>query len=621
MTETERKVATSSTLDLPRALGGKPQECLVLQVYGISTPSQEFKDRLIGTIQRKLDAAALEIMCNLYSRNQQLKLTPEDVLFLQPTRKPSHTLYLALPSWIQGEYRDVAFFYFLQILSTVTRKPMYTHRPEHCSLQAHEELQEAYSAVSNNVPLPSTTLQQDHIFLYIRPQHKGRGMAVLCVSLTDHNDTVVAPLPVVTLPLTSTMAMAPQSLAEVECAVKEEFIPTGNYSIKLHIWEKGNIGLDEFMQKLSQSFKHSLLDYYLELCLLPSPVAKVESEASPYVSSEEEPPYSPIKASPFIQTTSTPRKRLSMVSFRSLDLSNYGSEAGSRRGSEAYGPESRRGSSKLSDGSRKSSAYSERLSGHAERTLEALSHLRVEEIQQQQHSSDPSPLAEVEEETESHASSSLKAEQDTQSLWLQREKQRRNDEAVQVLIREAALGKSGLLSETYTETLPLHLTLAHSQGTPSVKHLSLPLMGHYSAKVFISQVVTSLQLVCPELSSDVFQLSSDLLHHHFAPQKDWTAVHKSETVGSLCPTSYFLLSRHLPQWEECVGVTGSRHVHSSASTDKGQLFSALDSRSHSSDTPPPLCAITRTREVWIPRVRLILVRVANQKVRPNFPCS
>ena len=124
MVETaERK----SSFAAPFAAGvGRPHESLVLQLYGISQPSQEFKDRLSGLIRHKLDAAALDIMCGIYSRNQQLKLTPQDLEFLQPNRKPTHTLHLSLPEWLGGGHQYPFFFYLLQTLSTFAVHPVYS---------------------------------------------------------------------------------------------------------------------------------------------------------------------------------------------------------------------------------------------------------------------------------------------------------------------------------------------------------------------------------------------------------------------------------------------------------------------------------------------------------------
>ncbi len=265
-------------------LSGKPQESLVLQLYGIQSPSHDFTQRLNHVVQFKLDDAVLEAMCSLYTRNQRLRLYPADVVFLQPSiSEPSHILSLPLPSWATSV--EALTFYYLQNFSALTLRPNYTSSEYRDHFQVPLELQNAYLAETCD---DSHEIHQDHLFLYIRPHHKGRGMGVVSVSLVSPEGRIITPIPGVVEPsscyldLNSRMKELNCSITEIESEVK------GQYNIRLHVWEKGNIGLTEFMDKALLCFKHSLVDYILELRLLSLPVAtplreKGEREVSPYV--------------------------------------------------------------------------------------------------------------------------------------------------------------------------------------------------------------------------------------------------------------------------------------------------------------------------------------------------
>lgn len=644
----ERKGSGMEILPFHRSQG-KPQESLVLQVHGITQPSQEFQDRLRGIIQRKLDATALDIICNLYARNTQVKLTPEDVEFLQPSHKPSHTLYLPLPNWPGQDYQQTFFFYFLQTLSTLALYPTYvsSENKEHFQFQAHQELQNAY--LVENL---SNEILQDHLFLYIRPQTKGRGMAVVCVSLVEPSGKVTAPVPGSVTSLKGSPSHLDQN--KLECAVSEEISVSGGYSIKLHIWEKGNIGLEEFMHKLSLCFKHSMLDYYLEIYLLPSPVARyipeldgggsegcglVEGDASSITleSSTEDSPSKEISSPWRNQSMINPQrslKRESVTSLRSLDSSRRDSDTFSRRTSESF---SRRSSAKGSDSSRKGSAtYSESRRSSAEkgavsnsdRIVHSLSHMGAEEFSQPFRFTEQ-VIEEKDELAENSLESSLSSmggrrgggngghevyEGETSSSpWLQREKIRRIDETREALITDAGLGKTGQLDVVFENVVPHHLSLGHGMGAPSLKHIRLPLMGQYSGKIFVSKLVSALKSACPDLSTDVFQLGPSGFVHS-TPQEDYSKLKKKPADIGLPETEFVVISRNLVQWEDshCSTRTTHAQLQSQDFSHSLQLFNPLDSRKPHLIVPLHMTA--KIRDIFVPRRRLIFMKFSQLKV-------
>ena len=650
--EVEKK-APATVDPLPfHTSGSKPQESLVVQVYGISRPSQEFKDRLNGTIQHKLEAAALDIMCGLYARNQNLKLSPEDVEFLQPDRKPTHTLHLSLPNWILQEYYHPFFYYFLQILSTFTLSPSYAGQQSK-QLQAHQELHNAYL-----VERYSYEGLKDHLFLYIRPQVKGRGMAVLCVSLVDDSGRVQAPSPGLTAAMCAVEGEGGGGRlkeGQLECRVSEDKAMLGCYSIRIHVWEKGNIGLEEFMHKLEQSFVHTVLDYYLELCLLSCPLAQptkpgtdmdmliddtlpLSGGCGPRDSPLFSGPQSPSKELPSkTAAAETPRKKTSVVSYKSSSSSRRSSDSISRRGSglsesrrgsglvsesrrmSTLGSESKRGSLQGSEGrresdlSRKSSlalADHRRQSGERGRSEEVWSNKIpegvIEEADEWARSSTASSL---ELQTSLDLSARLEGiEGEGQSPWLQKEKTRRFHEALESLVRDAELGRCGVLTETFSTHILQHLSLAHKRGSPSVQHVNVPLKGHYSTKGFVSELLTVLESACSNTSSDVFQLTPSG-YVHVCALRDWAKVER-KVLGHLYPSQFMLLTRSVGQWEEC------EKKQSLDEFGPPQLFAALDSSKTQSlpAPPPPLQTVAEAKSVFIPRRMLVILHVSRHKV-------
>ena len=140
-------------------------------VYALSAES--LKSRLQRRIQLKLDDVVLEMMCTNYQRNQRLYLSQADVLFLQPSpSSPSEILSLLVPSWVLNPH--ALFFYMLQQLNQVFIKPQYTSSSKGerklQSIIVLPELAEALKAA-----LLPERVQDDHLFLYIRPLTRGRG--------------------------------------------------------------------------------------------------------------------------------------------------------------------------------------------------------------------------------------------------------------------------------------------------------------------------------------------------------------------------------------------------------------------------------------------------------------
>lgn len=597
--EFERQT-TGSSLDLTPFQSGKPQESLVLQLYGITKPTPELKERLQFMIQSKLDDAVLETMCGLYARNQQLKLHQADVQFLQPSHShniPTHILSIPIPSWV-GEV-GALFFFFLQCLTSLALKPRYFSSDERDHFHVPEKLHNAYLIADLQERNLFKENLQDHIFLYIRPPTKGRGMAVISVTLNGPDNSVLVPQPGVLPPENSIypldLGSHLQLEEQLECSVIENSVSIGSvHSLQFQIWEKGNIGLSEFSARLSHCFKQALFDYILELYLLTQPVARPLSESF----DRRE-----FSVSPFILVdVHSPRARTPIEATSNLS---------SRRESEELKQPSRDVSAPMS---RKVSASSRRSSDDKASISKGSSFEREDSVPvKRTRTYTEQIIMEIEEAVQSIDDPKSK------SAWADKEKMRRKTEARDAIFHEAHLGNSGMLESTYHTTIPQHLAGAHRLSSACVKFHTFSLIGSYSAQVFLSQAVLALQHLCPDFTINSFQrLGAD--HRgpfiYFTPEKDWTKVKRPSLPSE---AHYIAVGRNLLQWEEaCDPLTSTKRITHPLLDQQSklplQLFQPLDSKKLTKDVSIPLQGLAASKETFVPRQRLAIVIITNKQV-------
>ena len=597
--ELERQT-TGSSLDLSLFQSGKPQESIVLQLYGITKPTPELKERLVFMIQSKLDDAVLEMMCGLYARNQQLKLHPSDVQFLQPSHShnnPTHILSISIPGWV--DQVGALFFYFLQCLTSLALRPQYFSSDERDHFHVLEKLHNAYLVADLQERNLFKENLQDHIFLYVRPPTKGRGMAVISVTLNDSGNNVIVPQPGVIQPQNSAYLLDLNSELrpeeQLECSVVENSeITTSVYSLQFQIWEKGNIGLSEFSSQLSGCFKQALLDYLFELYLFPQPVAKPLPESfdardysiSPFVLVDVDSPgvRTPVES----MSNLSSRRESEELKPPSQDLSAPGSR-------KISGSSRRASDDKLSVG--KGSSFDKEDSAPVKR-----SRTYTEQI-----------ILEIEDAVQSIE------DKDGKSMWIEKEKKRRRTEARDAVIHDAELGNSGMLEKAYHTSIPQHLAGAFRLHAACVKFHSFSLIGNYSAQVFLSQAVLALQNLCPDFTVNCFQsigAGDGGPFVHFIPERDWTKVKRASHPSH---THYVAVGRNLPQWEEsCYPLTPTKRIIQPwldhLSKLPLQLFQPLDTKKLNKDVTVPLQGLASSKEMFVPRQRLAVVIVTNKKV-------
>ena len=433
-------------------------------------------------------------------------------------------------------------------------------------------------------------------------------------------------------------------MEELNCPITEiQTEVKGQYSIKLHIWEKGNIGLTEFMQKIIFCFKHTLADYILELYLLPQPVATPlnggrDSQVSPYVLVEfptgvgEQSRRESFATQDELETVVEEGGKHTAVS-HSRKISRRGSVDTTRRGS---GDTSRRGSNEqtgedkqsITSSSRRSSddvpssgpsrktstANDSRKTSTAndskvfERTLEMETIIAPSKPEGQRTRTFTEVIMnEIEE--------AMQVDEEGGVSWVDNERLRREKEFEEGIKLQAHFGNNGRLEKVYEKIIPEHLSSAIALKSLSVKHKTFPVLGSYSAKVFLSQTVAILHKQSPDLAVNAFTTTTSGQFVYFEPQENWTKVerHLDSKVRDTC---FILIGRNLAQFEESLNPASrsTKPWLDQQTKQPLQLLQPLDCRKVTVGTHVPLQHMPIAMDSFVPRQRLVVVKVTCQQV-------
>ena len=373
----------------------------------------------------------------------------------------------------------------------------------------------------------------------------------------------------------------------------------GGYSIRLHIWEKGNAGLMDLSHKLTSCFKHALCDYLLELCLLPLPIARLGETA------EDPPDFTPGPDSPFIlidtPSEGSPIKvppQSSTSQKASTDIRS-GQQTPTRQASLDKTPVD--SPMKPDDPPRRSRRDTHHI---------------MEEIQDALQSVDAQ---------EKPKDSELEAAEQVTLTWHHKEKLRRWQEARETELRDAHFGKQGILEPMYQLTIPAHLGHAHQLASHSVNHYTFNLLGNYSTQSFLSQAMADIQQLCPDITLNAFKLTTNdpPQYTHYTPENDWSKVEGAPP--NLSTLHYIVIGRNLSQWNECcLPLTPETRINQAwvdpQTKQSLQLFHPLDSKKVVRGLDVPLQQSTINKNVFVPRQRLVLMTISNEQVS-LFHCT
>ena len=391
--------------------------------------------------------------------------------------------------------------------------------------------------------------------------------------------------------------------------------------------------------KLSSCFKHAMIDYLLEVCLLPLPIARPEDSSvwsSPASSpsafprndrrgssrktsmeqreegrqktSAEEKGESSRRTSTEKKESSSPRT--------SIEIKTAGSRKASvemkssvRKGSLSsfksvdtlpLRSDSRRGSAEGESGSRKSSSEKSPKRKTSNTSLRSIETSKG--ISDTVHPNNGGPQ--------------LPAGPEGSQTWYGREKLRREHEVRDAHFREAHLGQTGILEETYHTTIPKYLAHACKLASPSISQFTYSFLGSYSAQAFATKTIMCVQQICPDLALNAFKLKSEAplnQYAHCTLDKDWSGMERTDEPSQL---HYIVVGRNPQQWEECCNPA---HRSTQPWVDQQikrslQLFYPLDSRKSVRGAEVPLQQSAVGGEAFVPRQRLILMSITSQQV-------
>ena len=390
--------------------------------------------------------------------------------------------------------------------------------------------------------------------------------------------------------------------------------------------------------KLSSCFKHAMIDYLLEVCLLPLPIARPEDSS--------------VWSSPASSPSAFPRNdRRGSSRKTSIEQREGGSwktfteeKGGSSRRASTEKKESRsprtsteikaagsRGSVEIKSPVRKVSMSSFK----SVETLPLKSDSRRASVEgessSRKSSSEKSPkrktsntsLRSIEGSKDisdamhpNNGGSQLPAGPEGSQTWYGREKLRREHEVRDAYFREAHLGQTGILEETYHTTIPKYLAHACKLASPSISQFTYSFLGSYSAQAFATKTIMCIQQICPDLTLNAFKLKSEAplnQYAHCTLDKDWIRM---ERTGEPSQLHYIVVGRNPQQWEECCNPAHhstqpwvDQHIKRSL-----QLFYPLNSRKSVRGAEVPLQQSAVGGEAFVPRQRLILMSITSQQV-------
>lgn len=298
--------------------------------------------------------------------------------------------------------------------------------------------------------------------------------------------------------------------------------------MRVDVWEKGNVGITDLSSKLHLCLKQALCDYILELFFLPQPIATANEIDDP-----ESPP-----SSPFVVLEPSPEltREDSIDSPRRLLF-----EKGEVRIPTSLGVFS---AQRSQESGSVSSPLDTPVQAHPHRSR--CDTVSVTAAMDDVFSSLEGGGHERDDDSATTPVDQSEVASVTGLTWQEKEMNRREIEALDAYQREAHHGHRGILEETYHSLIPQHFTETCQLSSHSVEHHTFPLLGSYSAEVFLNESLNILGQVCSDFSLGVFKLGQNGLYSHYTPLK----TSRPRSLEDLEETGFFVVGRNLKQWDE-----------------------------------------------------------------------
>lgn len=106
-------------------------QCILLNVHGLTQPSKDIKENMVGSVQKRLDDVVLDILIKMLNRNPLSKIAHEDVCFIQSPNSDFKSFSFIINEYYYPFINNVKS-YIRQNLSTFMFTPKYAESsPEH----------------------------------------------------------------------------------------------------------------------------------------------------------------------------------------------------------------------------------------------------------------------------------------------------------------------------------------------------------------------------------------------------------------------------------------------------------------------------------------------------------
>lgn len=299
------------------------------------------------------------------------------------------------------------------------------------------------------------------------------------------------------------------------------------YILRIDIWEKGNVGITDLSGKLHLSLKQALCDYILELYFLPQPIARID-EMIPLDDSS-------VPNSPFVvlEPSTTELYRQESTELDPDSPRRILFEKGEIHVPSSLGLLSQRSQDSTVTLSPDTPIQSEPHRSRCDTMT--VTHAMDDVLQSLETAERRDSIV----EQQSEASTSF-------LTWQERELNRREMEALDAYQREAHHGKQGALEKTYSSLIPQHLTEMFKLSSRSVTQYSFPLIGSYSAEVFLNEIMAIFGNLCNDLSLSTFKLCSNGVYAHYTLQK----TSRPRITAEVSEMEFIVVGRNLKQWDE-----------------------------------------------------------------------
>jgi len=259
---------------------GEPK--LHLCWYGVHKPTLPHKaeiKKVEESIKRKLDEAVLEYITVMLTRNQMFKLTPADVLLIQPRecrdfyalpKTPDESFLFSVPFAAVNEATLPAFLFYLhQNLLQVAVVPRYTEPSKLSGYFLSYHATDKNDAAQSLGRFPGKAASTpSSIYLYISSKDKGRiGQGIGCIFLdVSCAKEVKYPTDVSQLRDYSVL-LEKTTVEQLPINLNGDDALENQSTAVFHVWITGFLKTDELASKFLLTLRHAVCDLFMEQLL------------------------------------------------------------------------------------------------------------------------------------------------------------------------------------------------------------------------------------------------------------------------------------------------------------------------------------------------------------------